>query len=118
DRPRLCHYDLHAGNVLVTPAGTPQLCGIVDFENATAGDPLMDIAKALYYFTPKDAARREGLLAGCGALDRPDWEATIALYRLASTLELWCWFAQIGKTDALTGLTRELENSTGQGVTY
>ncbi|GIQ77874.1 phosphotransferase family protein [Bradyrhizobium sp. RD5-C2] len=118
DRPRLCHYDLHAGNVLVTPEGKSQLCCIVDFENATAGDPLMDIAKALYYFTPKDAARREGLLAGYGALDRPDWKATIALYRLASMLELWCWFAQIGKADALAGLTRELENSTSQAVAY
>ncbi|MBR0934457.1 phosphotransferase family protein [Bradyrhizobium jicamae] len=113
DRPRLCHYDLHAGNVLVTPDGKPQLCGIVDFENAIAGDPLMDIAKALYYFTPKDAARRDGLLAGYGAIDRPDWEATIDLYRLACTLELWCWFAQIGKRDGLADLARELESSTG-----
>ncbi|GKQ51108.1 hypothetical protein BRSPCE3_19630 [Bradyrhizobium sp. Ce-3] len=95
----------------MTPDGTPQLCGIVDFENATAGDPLMDIAKALYYFTPKDAARRAGLLAGYGALDRPDREATMALYRLAATLELWCWFAQIGKMDALSPITRELESA-------
>ncbi|WP_338832149.1 aminoglycoside phosphotransferase family protein [Bradyrhizobium sp. 27S5] len=118
DRPRLCHYDLHAGNMLVTPEGTPQLSGIVDFENATAGDPLMDIAKALYYFTPKDAPKRDGLLAGHGTRDRPDWEATIALYRLACTLELWCWFAQIGRADALSGLTRELENSAGQGLAH
>ncbi|MGY4418766.1 aminoglycoside phosphotransferase (APT) family kinase protein [Bradyrhizobium sp. JR6.1] len=102
----------------MTPHGTPQLCGIVDFENATAGDPFMDIAKALYYLTPKDASRREGLLAGYGALHRPDWEATIALYRLAATLELWCWMAQIGRPDALAGLSRELENSTGQGMAY
>ncbi|WP_249147188.1 aminoglycoside phosphotransferase family protein [Bradyrhizobium sp. AUGA SZCCT0177] len=39
--PRLCHYDLHAGNVLVTASRAPLLSGIVDFENATAGDPLM-----------------------------------------------------------------------------
>ncbi|MBR1160725.1 phosphotransferase family protein [Bradyrhizobium elkanii] len=111
DTPRLCHYDFHAGNVLVTPEGQPRLTGIVDFENATAGDPLMDIAKALYYFTPKDAPKRDGLLAGHGTSDRPDWEATISLYRLASTLELWCWFAQIGKMDALPALTRELESA-------
>lgn len=113
DTPRLCHYDLHAGNVLVTPEGKPQLSGIVDFENAVAGDPLMDIAKALYYFTPKDAPRRAGLLAGYGELGRPDWHATLDLYRLACTLELWCWMAQIGRPDALDGLTRELERSTG-----
>ncbi|GEC54871.1 aminoglycoside phosphotransferase (APT) family kinase protein [Bradyrhizobium japonicum] len=111
DTPRLCHYDFHAGNVLVTPEGQPRLTGIVDFENATAGDPLMDVAKALYYFTPKDAPKRDGLLAGYGASDRSDWEATIALYRLASTLELWCWFAQIGKMDALPKITEELERA-------
>ncbi len=109
--PRLCHYDLHAGNVLVNAEGSPQLAGIVDFENCTAGDPLMDMAKALYYFTPKDAPKRDGLLAGHGTRDRPDWEATIALYRLACTLELWCWFAQIGKVDALPKLTAELEST-------
>ncbi|NLS73327.1 aminoglycoside phosphotransferase family protein [Bradyrhizobium brasilense] len=111
DTPRLCHYDFHAGNVLVTPEWQPRLTGIVDFENATAGDPLMDIAKALYYFTPRDAPKRDGLLAGHGTSDRPDWEATIALYRLACTLELWCWFAQIGRIDALPALTRELESA-------
>lgn len=110
--PRLCHYDFHAGNVLVNAEGSPELSGIVDFENCTAGDPLMDIAKALYYFTPNDAPKRDGLLAGHGTRDRLDWEATIALYRLACTLELWCWFAQIGKTDVLPRLTMELESST------
>jgi aminoglycoside phosphotransferase (APT) family kinase protein len=109
--PRLCHYDLHAGNVLVTSQGALHLSGIVDFENATAGDPLMDIAKALYYFTPKDAPKRDGLLAGYGAIERPDWQATIDLYRLSGTLELWCWKAQIGEHDALAGLTKELENA-------
>lgn len=92
----------------MTPQGKPQLLGIVDFENAVAGDPLMDIAKALYYFTPKDAPKRDGLLAGYGELGRPDWQATLGLYRLASTLELWCWFAQIGKPERLGDLTQEL----------
>ncbi|MBB4359550.1 aminoglycoside phosphotransferase (APT) family kinase protein [Bradyrhizobium sp. CIR18] len=108
--PRLCHYDFHAGNVLVTSQGAPRLTGIVDFENATSGDPLMDIAKALYYFTPKDAPKRDGLLAGCGQMGRPDWQETLDLYRLYCTLELWCWMAQIGKREALADLTSELAN--------
>ncbi|UWU89483.1 phosphotransferase family protein [Bradyrhizobium sp. CB1015] len=109
--PRLCHYDFHAGNILVTSHGDPHLSGIVDFENATSGDPLMDIAKALYYFTPKDAPKREGLLAGYGKIGRPDWQETLRLYRMYCTLELWCWMAQIGKHEALAGLTRELANA-------
>lgn len=107
--PRLCHYDFHAGNVLVTPQGEPHISGIVDFENATSADPLMDIAKALYYFTPKDAPKRDGLLAGYGGIERPDWQQTLGLYRLYCTLELWCWMAQIGKHEALADLTKELE---------
>jgi hypothetical protein len=71
----------------------------------------MDIANALYYFTPKDAPKRDGLLAGYGAIERPDWQATIELYRLSGTLELWCWKAQIGEHDALGNLTKELENA-------
>lgn len=106
--PRLCHYDFHAGNVLVTSQGEPHLSGIVDFENATSGDPLMDIAKALYYFTPKDTPKREGLLAGYGGIERPDWQETLSLYRLYCTLELWCWMAQIGKREVLADLTTEL----------
>ncbi|WFU68475.1 aminoglycoside phosphotransferase family protein [Bradyrhizobium sp. CB2312] len=109
--PRLCHYDFHAGNVLVTPEYEPHLTGIVDFENATSGDPLMDIAKALYYFTPKDAPKRDGLLAGYGTIARPDWQQTLDLYRMYCTLELWCWMAQIGKHEALADLTRELANT-------
>jgi aminoglycoside phosphotransferase (APT) family kinase protein len=108
--PRLCHYDFHAGNVLVTSQDEPRLSGIVDFENATSGDPLMDMAKALYYFTPKDAPKREGLLAGYGKIERPDWQETLGLYRLYCTLELWCWMAQIGRRDALADLTTELAN--------
>ncbi|WP_311974238.1 phosphotransferase family protein [Bradyrhizobium glycinis] len=109
--PSLCHYDFHAGNVLVTPQGAPHLSGIVDFENATSGDPLMDIAKALYYFTAKDAPKREGLLAGYGKIERTDWQETLRLYRMYCTLELWCWMAQIGKQEALADLTRELANA-------
>lgn len=112
--PRLCHYDLHAGNVLVTSSRGPQLSGIVDFENATAGDPLMDIAKALYYFKPQekpqDAVKRAGLLEGYGVIGRPDWQDTIDLYRLSCTLELWCWKAQFGMRDGLAELTGELES--------
>ena len=109
--PRLCHYDFHAGNVLVTSQGEPRLTGIVDFENATSGDPLMDIAKALYYFTPKDAPKRDGLLAGYGPVGRPDWQEILALYRTYCTLELWCWMAQIGKREALADLTAELADA-------
>ena len=97
--------------MLVTQEGAPHLTGIVDFESATSGDPLMDIAKALYYFTAEDAPKRDGLLAGYGKIDRPDWQQTLDLYHLYGTLELWCWMAQIGRPERLAHLTRELANA-------
>lgn len=108
----LCHFDFHAGNILALPAnGAPRLSGLLDFEGAIAGDPLMDLAKAMYYFTAADAPKTEGLLDGYGTMERPDWQSTLALYRLYCTLELWCWMAEIGNHAALPRLTAELQRS-------
>jgi aminoglycoside phosphotransferase (APT) family kinase protein len=42
-RPQLVHWDLWAGNILVVFDGdTPRIAGIVDFERALWGDPLME----------------------------------------------------------------------------
>jgi aminoglycoside phosphotransferase (APT) family kinase protein len=107
-----CHYDFHSGNILADRnGGSLRLSGVVDFESAIAGDPLMDIAKALYYFTVKDEPKKAGLLAGYGAIERGDWQETLSLYRLYSTLELWCWMAQIGNREPLAGLAEDLWRS-------
>ena len=108
----LCHYDFHSGNILADRRdGSLRLSGVLDFEGAIAGDPLMDIAKALYYFTSEDEPKKAGLLAGYGALDRGDWPETLGLYRLYGTLELWCWMAQIGNREPLARLADDLERS-------
>jgi aminoglycoside phosphotransferase (APT) family kinase protein len=42
-RPRLVHWDLWAGNIFITfNADEPKISGIVDFERALWGDPLME----------------------------------------------------------------------------
>ena len=69
----------------------------------------MDIAKAIFYFTDQDEAKKAALFAGYGTIDRSDVRDTLALYRLYCILELWCWFAQIGDRQRLAELTRELE---------
>ncbi|HEY4169391.1 MAG TPA: aminoglycoside phosphotransferase family protein, partial [Reyranella sp.] len=67
--PRLCHYDFHTGNVLARRLdGRLQLSGIVDLENAIAGDPLMDLAKTIAYSVRDDATKRAGLLEGYGPI--------------------------------------------------
>ena len=103
----LCHNDLHAGNLLATVTNeSVLLTGVLDFEGALAGDPLMDVAKALYYL---DAESRRALLQGYGAMDREHWSQTLDLYHLYFVLELWCWMAQIGNEQPLQQLALDLE---------
>jgi aminoglycoside phosphotransferase (APT) family kinase protein len=98
-RPSLCHYDFHTGNILAARRnGVVELSGILDLENAIAGDPLMDIAKTLSYSVRGDPAKKAGLLAGYGPIERRDWHQTLALYELYGLLELWCWWQLIGDT--------------------
>ena len=102
----LCHNDLHAGNLLATITdGSVMLTGVLDFEGALAGDPLMDVAKALYYL---DAESRQAVLGGYGAIDREHWSQTLDLYHLYFVLELWCWMAQIGNEQPLERLALDL----------
>jgi aminoglycoside phosphotransferase (APT) family kinase protein len=107
--PVLCHNDLHAGNVLaeVTEGGV-RLSGVLDFEGALAGDPLMDVAKALYYL---NAEARNALLEAYGDTGRQNWSQTLDFYRLYFVLELWCWMAQIGNEQPLDKLALDLERS-------
>jgi aminoglycoside phosphotransferase (APT) family kinase protein len=106
-RAVLCHNDLHAGNLLATVSnGSLMLAGVLDFEGALAGDPLMDVAKALYYL---DAEARGALLEGYGVMERAHWRQTIDLYHLYFMLELWCWMAQIGNRQPLDQLALDLE---------
>jgi aminoglycoside phosphotransferase (APT) family kinase protein len=109
----LCHYDFHSGNILAEQKddGSLRLSAVLDFESAIAADPLMDIAKALYYFTAEDERKKAGLLAGYGALDRADWQETLGLYRLYASLELWCWMAEIGNREPLASLAADLRRS-------
>jgi aminoglycoside phosphotransferase (APT) family kinase protein len=103
----LCHNDLHAGNLLARMTnGSLLLTGVLDFEGALAGDPLMDVAKSLYYL---DAESGAALLQGYGAMDREHWSQTLDLYHLYFVLELWCWMAQIGNRQPLERLALDLE---------
>jgi len=106
-QPVLCHNDLHAGNLLASVSdGHLRLTGVVDFEGALAGDPLMDVAKAAFYLKPEE---RSALLEGYGDLDRPQGPQTLDLYHLLFVLELWCGMAQIGNRQPLEKLRLDLE---------
>ena len=107
-QPALCHNDFHEGNVLVReePGGW-KVTGFVDVENATAADPLIDLAKTDYYSIRGDRNRAAALRRGYGALPA-DWSERTDLYRLYHALELWDWFASIGRTEPLAGIAEDI----------
>lgn len=86
DTPRLVHFDLWDGNVLIEgEAGEVGLSGIVDGERAFWGDPLMEMASlALFGEIERDAAFLRGYADGAGAplvFDEPT-RARVALGQL------------------------------------
>jgi aminoglycoside phosphotransferase (APT) family kinase protein len=76
--PRLVHWDLWDGNIFVDPA-TKRVNGIIDFERALWGDPLME---ANFVFTPPAglAAFTEGY--GQALLDTPARARRRILYNI------------------------------------
>ncbi len=99
--PVLCHNDIHEGNLLVQDNA---ITGLVDIENALAGDPWLDLAKADFYAVRSDPTKLSALLAGYGST--PD--ERMPLYTLYHALELWDWFASTGETQYLEGIAADM----------
>ncbi|MFR0357705.1 phosphotransferase family protein [Streptomyces sediminimaris] len=112
----LCHNDFHEGNVLVAEDGGGwRVSGFIDVENAIAADPLMDVAKTDYYCVHDDQDKREALCDGYGPLPA-DWSERVGLYRLYHALELWDWFASIGNTAPLEGISADIRRMTARSL--
>lgn len=103
--PVLCHDDFQPGNLLAAPdpAGGLRLTGLIDFGNALAGDPLYDLAKALFCSSHEDPRSAAPLLQGYGAIERPDLDETFWLYALLHRLLMWNWLTQLGEGPAAAG---------------
>ncbi|QUQ63059.1 phosphotransferase family protein [Kutzneria sp. CA-103260] len=99
--PVLCHNDIHEGNLLVQDGA---ITGLIDIENALAGDPWLDLAKADYYAVRSDPTKLSALLSGYGST--PD--DRMPLYTLYHALELWDWFASTGETQYLEGIAADM----------
>jgi aminoglycoside phosphotransferase (APT) family kinase protein len=106
--PVLCHNDFHEGNVLVDSGEDGwEVTGVVDMENAVAADPVLDMAKTEYYSIRGSETKSGGFREGYGALPAGYPEA-VGVYRVYHALELWDWFASIGKREYLGGLAEDL----------
>ncbi len=104
-RPAIIHNDFKLDNVVLDPQDPRRLIGVLDWEMATVGDPLMDLGETLSYWiqdddppelrglamTPTDAPgalRREEIIqryaaaTGC-AVDHLDFYYCFGLFRLA-----------------------------------
>lgn len=110
----LCHNDLQQGNVLAardTGAGGLRLTGLIDFANAGAGEPLMDLALALFCCTHEDPRSREPLLAGYGQIQHPESETALWLYMLYHRVVMWTHLKRLstqGRADDPVGLLQDL----------
>jgi aminoglycoside phosphotransferase (APT) family kinase protein len=59
--PTLCHGDYKLDNVLYAPDPPPRLLAVVDWEMASIGDPLVDLAWALIFHPGPDGTLRLGM---------------------------------------------------------
>jgi aminoglycoside phosphotransferase (APT) family kinase protein len=94
--PGLMHGDYHTGNLLVAPHRPARVAAIVDWETATIGDPLLDLAGFLRFWTEAHAGapgpgrvemiRRWEEGTGRTAPDLAYYEA-LARFRLAVLVE-------------------------------
>jgi Ser/Thr protein kinase RdoA (MazF antagonist) len=102
EAPVLLHQDFQPGNVLAERSadGLLRLTGLIDFANARAGDPLMDLATALSCCTHEDPTSRAPLIDGYGPVDHPDLDGALWLYVFFFRLSLWTWFMEIGDSGA------------------
>lgn len=105
--PVLCHNDCHEGNVLVTHERTGAVAGVFDFENALAGDPLLDLAKTVAYSSRDRSVATDALAEGYGELPA-GWRDSLDLYGLYHVLELWTWFASLDDREHLDSLADDL----------
>jgi len=105
----LCHNDAHDANVLVEGS---RVTGLVDWENAVAADPILDLAKAYAFSDGRNDETLQALVEGYGPL-RTDWREAFDLYVVDHLLELWIWFKHLGITDPLPELEGYLARRVG-----
>lgn len=106
--PVLLHNDFHEGNLIVrrTPDGLV-LSGVIDVENAMAGDPMVDLSKTHGYSIGDNGVKLDGLFEGYGEVP-VEWDRRLRLFQLIHGFELWDFFHGIGLRDKLDPIADDM----------
>lgn len=62
DRPGIVHNDFKLDNVVLNPSNPREIKGILDWEMATIGDPLMDLGGSLAYWVDRNDSEEHQLM--------------------------------------------------------
>lgn len=84
--PRLLHLDLHPFNVLVDDAA--RVTGVIDWANAAAGEPVLDLARTWSILMLDPAAMERGSHSGWRKLTST-WIRQAALTKLPAHARAW-----------------------------
>ena len=93
--PTMIHNDYKLNNVLLAPSDPTRLTAVLDWEMATVGDPLSDVASLLVYWTaPGEAELMGGLKSVTGTGGFPSRDNVVELYARFSgrDLSLLRWY--------------------------
>jgi aminoglycoside phosphotransferase (APT) family kinase protein len=94
--PTLMHGDFHMLNALIAPEPPGRVLAIVDWETATIGDPLLDLAGFCEIWCPvandgwprrSDLIERYGKLRGSGSVGDLTYYEVLYNFRLAVLVE-------------------------------
>jgi aminoglycoside phosphotransferase (APT) family kinase protein len=99
-KPALIHNDYKFDNVILDPADLTRIIGVLDWEMATIGDPLMDLGASLGYWVEPDDSDELKLIRTLptlspGMLTR---RQIVALYeeKTGATIENFAWYYCFG----------------------
>ena len=99
-RPALIHNDYKFDNVILDPVAPDKIIGVLDWEMATVGDPLMDLGASLGYWVNADDSEEMKLIRtlptnASGMLTR---RQIVALYgkKTGANIDNFAWYYCFG----------------------
>lgn len=119
-RTALIHNDFKYDNVVLDPTNWTQIIGILDWEMATLGDPMMDLGTTLgYWVSPGDPPAMQALKLSPTTLPGNPSRSTLAHWYAAATgasLENLVFYYAFGLFK-IAGIVQQIYNRYKQGHT-